>query len=201
MIKRYITEDCRVGFDELNRLMLATKEGDHTTYTFIADVRNKTCALCLRGWEPTGKSLGDQENWRLIGEYVHESCLIRHFSFVQRAEIHDAICSAKLWFEKLVHIENRYWPKAYAESNMPWYQTTLRDHPITLTVGHRKRVIEIVLEGKELPWEQLRDLMVAENVTKEFKPTCVYIHAWGNKKMREYLVAFAGVIGEKTGPQ
>lgn len=197
MIKKFITDDKRVGYDEFNQLMLATRDGDNTSYHMISDLRRQKCALCLRGWEATGESLADQTHWRLTDAYVHQTCLMRHIGFVERSEIYDAVCGARLRFGGLVPIENRYWPKAYPESTRPWYETKLLDYPVLLTVGHRKNVIEITVEGDWLPSEALREAFEKADVTKEFAPKIVLIHAWGNEKMREYLTTIAKVLKEK----
>lgn len=99
MIKKFITDDKRVGYDKFNQLMLATRDGDNTSYHMISDLRRQKCELCLRGWEATGESLADQTRWRLTDAYVHETCLMRHIGFVERSEIHGAICGAGLRFE------------------------------------------------------------------------------------------------------
>lgn len=197
MIKKFITDDNRVGYDEFNQLMLATREGEYTSYHSIRDLRREKCALCLRGWEATGESLADQTMWHLINLHVHSTCLMRHVGFVERSNIHHAICDAKFRFDGLVPIENQYWPKAYPECTKPWYEAKLLDYPAILTVGYRKRVIEMWVEGDWLPWETLRKAFEKEDVTKSFRPNKMLVHAWGNEKMREYLVKIAEVLKER----
>lgn len=197
MIKKFITDDKRVGYDESNMLMLATREGECTSYRPISDLRRQKCALCLRGWEATSESLADQTMWELIDSHVHSTCLMRHIGFVEMSDIYLAIHDAKLRFDGLVMIKNRYWPKAYPEHTKPWYETELLDYPVILTIGYRKRVIEISVEGDWLPWEAFRTTFEKEDVTKDFDPKKMLVHAWGNEKMREYLVRIAEVLKER----
>jgi hypothetical protein len=195
-IVRPITEDGNVGFDEYNQLVLRWPLGkDSFEYRFIKDVRGKRCPICLQAWLPTAASMRDQVQWRLIDEWVHETCLYRHIGFVERQEFFSAIVEAELRFDGLRPIENRYWPKSYEASNKPWYETKLLDYPTILVIGHRKRVTEIELtpvKGSVLIAEWFRDAFKAEDVTKKFDAQGVRVHAWNDEKVGKYL----GVIAE-----
>lgn len=187
VIERAITPGGRVGFDRFGQLMLATPEGEWTTYTFVRDLRGLTCPICLRVWEATGDSLADQTHWDLIDERVHASCLERHYGFVERARIQSALIEARIRFTGLRAIPNGYWPS----SQRPWYQLDALDWPVRFSIGWRKRVIEISLEpidaGPDVDVSAMESAFADADVTKNFDARHVLIHAWGYESLRDYL--------------
>ena len=211
-IKKYITADGMVGYDEFGQLVLTreVRMGSDVCMvsTFIADVRDKICMICDQEWELNGDSMGDQHHWSLIDEFVHETCLARHHGLIERAEYHYAFVEAGVRFHVLKPIPNRYWgpPTAHVLGNKPWYETTLCDHSIRFTIGPRKRVHEIIIEsidGSILSWERAAEQdFRTENVTKEFGSNKILIHAWGFDKMREYIkriVLVGGLAAARDG--
>lgn len=195
MIKRPITEDKMVGYDEYNQLCLSYRERedrDWITTIFISDVRNKICAICQHGWESNSISMKNQSRWRLINETVHETCLVRHHSFIERAELENILVDAGIRFLGLKPIENRYWPKTCEESKKPWYEARLMEYPGKFIIGWRKRVINIEFSPHEeydttMPDAKFYEgIFAAEGVTKEFKNNHLLIHAWDCKKATEY---------------
>lgn len=213
IIVRPLTDDGLFGFDQFDQFMLGTKDVDGgMRFHFVADVRQKVCAICTRGWEPTGPSIGDQARWGLIDEYVHQSCLARHLGFVQRADVFQAVCDAGIRFEKLIPIPNGYWgPEDAWGKHMPWYQADLIDHPYQLRIGHRKRVWEIVLlpygraqASKRLSGPEATVSFYAEakaefgpeekeGITQTIDKRQVLLHAYGTAKMAEYVSRLAKV--------
>lgn len=200
MIVRPITLDGRVGFDSHGQLLAYKVERQHMVHEHIADVRGCLCQICGHGWLPNGDSMLDQYRWRLIDDYVHESCLLRHSAFVERAEFDLAIAAARLRFERLVPIENRYWPKSISESKKPWYQVKLLDHPVEIVIGARKKVDSVsflpVGDHRFDWWDRAERAFATEDVTKEFGPERILVHAWTNEKMRDYMkrIAQAGKL-------
>jgi hypothetical protein len=191
-IKRPITSDGRVGYDQFGQLQVGTRDGDSIVYRFIADLRDRTCAICLQGWKADGDSLSDQIMWRLIEEHVHLSCMVRHNGLVERERIYDALVRANMRFDGLKKIANGYWPPSDPYSVAPWYQTNLRDWPVRLTIGWRKRVIELRVAPQDgspdLDARKWYRQFTAEDVTKNFREREVYIYAWGYEKLHEYLL-------------
>lgn len=202
MIVRTITEDGLVGFDQFDQLTLCSidERRGWTSYTHIADVRGKTCAICNRGWEPTGPSLSDQYLWSLLDEHVHLSCLARHLSLIERDAVFWAICDARIRFKRLYVDPNGYYLQEDPWGKYrPWYRAELLDHPYSLLVGMRKRVWSIELRGECLWYEAASKEFESENVTKEFSKTGVLLHAWGNENLREYIKRLAKVGGLASG--
>lgn len=213
-IKRPITDDGLVGFDQFDQLNFATldKDGDYITYTIIADVRRMTCEICGRGWEPTGPSMGDQMFWQIVNGYVHDTCWARYRGLIEREDFYWAICNASIAFRALVPIPNQYWPDTYSSSKKPWYEAELVHYPAKLILGWRKRVahIEIVAQGgTKFEWATFpsvlttspaEDAFKEENVTKHFHPDSVLLHAWTREKVREYIKKLAEISGFNVNP-
>jgi hypothetical protein len=216
LIVRPLTQDGLFGYDQFGQLMLGRHDGYGMVFTFAADVREATCAICSHGWESTGPSIYDQEHWHLIDQRVHRSCLARHLGFRERNDVSGALCAARVRFEKLVAEPNGYygdndeWGK-----HMLWYHADLIEHPYRIRVGHRKRVWEIVLmpHGRVQAVERLADpakkaiIPFHEEVKIEFEPEGkegitqsigerqVLLHAYGTAKMTEYIARLAKVGG------
>ena len=198
IIVRPVTDDGMVGYDEFGQFVWSRPDRQWIVSSFIWDVREHTCAICARGWEPTGPSMGDQAPWHMLGEglaaYVHETCLERHTGLVERAEFYRAIVAARLRFRGLAPIANGYAPDA-----RPWYRAELTDHPVRLVLGCRKRVdhVEAIAEGgtKLAWWREAEAAFAAEDVTKAFSERSVLLHAWTAEKTREYIATLAKVGG------
>lgn len=197
-IKRPISPDGLVGYDQFDQLAVTRMDGEFESSHFIADVREKICPLCLRGWELSGPGMDDQMHWQLIDGHVHESCYVRHVGFIERSEFWGAICDARVRFKGFTAIENGYWPKAYRISGKPWYRAELTEHPAAFILGSRKRVdhIEVVPTEGELRWHREAEKFFAgTDVTKHFRPDSVLLHAWTTEKMREYIKQLSQIAG------
>lgn len=200
MIVRPITQDGLVGYDQRGQLMLCAVDAldDSRTYRGIRDVRDKTCALCLHGWDTTGPAMSDQCFWTLIEETVHESCLVRHDGFVERQEFFSALVGARIRFRGLATIPNGYWSSDRSAAK-PWYTAELIDYPAHFVLGWRKRVahVELVADGPEnFSWfENAKEQCAQEDVTKWFEPRRVGLHAWGTIKIKAYI----HLLGEVSG--
>lgn len=197
-IKRPISPDGLVGYDQFGQLAVTKKDGEYETSHFIADVRDKTCALCLHGWELSGPGMDDQMHWQLIDDHVHESCWVRHIGFIERSEFFNAICAARVRFKGLTAIENGYWPKSYRISQKPWYRAELLDHPAAFVLGARKRVdqIEIIPTEGELGWYGEAERAFADlRDTKHFTPHSVLLHSYTTEKTREYIKQLSMIAG------
>lgn len=202
-IVRPITDDGQVGFDEFDQLMCWTPTGDSKGKVgrIISDLRQTTCVICDHGWEATALSLVNQFYWQLTNSHVHETCLIRHAGLNERSEFQRVMLGART---RNVHvryktsdIENRYWPKGDPYSAKPWYQFDLIDFPVRFIIGSRKRVGVVQVEPIEHSptvlywWSDAQDAFADEDVTKEFGPDRVMLHAWGQEKLREYVKKLA----------
>lgn len=210
-ILRPLTADGLVGWDQFNQLWLWRVDGKSRSGTVIADVREKTCPVCNRGWEATAESLGDQYHWDSRKQWVHESCFVRYQGLTEHDFWHEALCGV-FRFQGLKEIPNEY----RGAWNTPWYRIPLSDVPRTLKLGTRKRVyhMEIEEEAAELPpprdaeegarrlvakarmdFGKAEALFASEDVTKSFGPQRVMIHAWTREKARQYLRKFAEILG------
>lgn len=195
-----ITSDERVGFDQHGQLVCKTVDGDTTTWRFVKDVRDRTCAICAHGWELNGDSFSDQMGWSLIDEAVHRSCLIRHEALCERHDVTEALINARVRFE-LSPIDNQYWRPPDPWSKKPWYRARLLDHPhVAFVIGRRKRVFEVVVEGP-CSWHREAALdFAAEQVTKTFADDRILVHAWGRDQLRAYVRRIAA-IGQLCIPE
>lgn len=204
-ILRPITADGMVGFDAFNQLNWKRQEGQYTVSSIIADVREKICVICNHGWELTGPSMGDQVRWQLIDDWVHETCLIRHSGLRERAEFQSAMIDARsddvgVRF-KMDTVPNRYWGDKDPYGKKPWYRFKLLDYPVWFIIGSRKRVvnIEAIPNGGDLSWwKAAEDVFAAEDVTKEFGPKRVMLHAWNEAKVKEYVAKLAWFAEGRT---
>lgn len=184
-----------VGYDQFDQLQVGIRSGESTTYYFIRDLRGKTCAICNHGWEATATALADQALWRMLDEYVHESCLERYSGLQERTLFYRALCGV-VRFEKMRTIENGYWDK----SIKPWYEVYLLDHPARFILGRRKNVDSIELLPMGNGFSDARVLAAAEefkdeNVTKHFNSNSILLHAWSNEKVNDYIKRLATVMG------
>lgn len=198
-IKRPVTEDGLVGYDEFDQFMVTCIERGHETSTHIHDVREQICQICNHGWEPNGPSMRDQFRWQLLEAFVHESCLARHQGLVERQDFYSALCNAPVRFRGLVAIPNQYWgPADVWGKNKPWYRAELIDFPVRFVLGRRKRVdsIELIPEGgtKLLGWESAKIAFDDQNVTKEFSEDRILLHAYGDDA-KDYIKKLAEACG------
>lgn len=183
--------DGQVGFDGFGQLVCWLKRDDGTRVGFtIADVREKTCAICERPWELTPSALANQWHWTLIDDYVHETCLVRYVGLRELETYRSALWRLRMPFE-MTPIPNGYFAPGTRWAAKPWYRIELRDPPIELVIGRRKRVhnIEVRPTGsKPLHWyEGARAAFADEDVTKKFGIGRISVHAWTDEKMGEYI--------------
>lgn len=129
-------------------------------------------------------------------------------SLNDRTDVHRAIVGARIAFRGLVPMPNRYWPKGDIWGELrPWYHADVippgigPSAPTTceLIIGRRKRVWSIEMhpnKGEEFAWcEKAESAFKKEDVTKEFSPKGILLHAWTEEKMREYLTTL-NTIGD-----
>jgi hypothetical protein len=191
-ILKPITPDGNVGYDQFNQLICTRMHpgGDWKVTTHIADMRNKTCRICQQGWKLSAESFHDQFHWSLIDDWVHETCVMRHYALVERAEYERHFIDARVRF-KVVEIENGYWGKPDDDCRMglkPWYRIELTEHPANyFIIGARKRVTSIRVCGPT-PWFEVAEKAFADQaVTKDFDPNGVMVHAGSIEKEKEYV--------------
>jgi hypothetical protein len=111
-------------------------------------------------------------------------------------------------------LPNGYWPKADPWSAKPWYRVRLQKRidkekslngPVgrTLRLGARKSVYHLEIEPGpgEYDYKLALELLGNEKVygdvkvTMDIRPDGLMIHAHGKDKAREYLKAFAKILG------
>lgn len=80
-------------------------------------------------------------------------------------------------------IENKYWPKAYLDSQYPWYEHHSKYG--ILTIGWRKLVISISWNYKVN--NKIVKINMNEQVTHGYEHDKGYVHAWTQEKAHEYL--------------
>ncbi len=198
-IIRPVTADGMCGYDEFGQFAVSWREDDYTKLIIARDVRTQTCAICLRGWVATSESLRDQHMWSLLGAVVHESCLVRHRSFVERADFAGAMSKARLRFEGFRTIANGYWPASDPWSARPWYEADLLDHAATVVIGSRKNVVHVELrvwDGSVADADRATVVFGAEDVTKDFNSRHALLHAWGSEKVALYLTRFRELLDD-----
>lgn len=204
IITRPVTDDGLVGYDQFGQFVVEWEERGGRTSTFMKDVRGKTCRICNQQWQDNGPSIKDQMHWRLIDDFVHQSCYTRWLGLVERSEFQTMLVDSGIRFYGLKEQPNRYWGPGH-ELGRPWYYAELVTHPIRLDIGWRKRVISIALKPQgntELAfYAEAEEAFKAEDVTKGFGPRAVELHAWGNDKAREYLKILAKLMGPGKEPE
>ena len=193
-IVRPLNEDKSIGYDRYGQLLLKTQSEDVTTTVVSHDLRNAFCSVCGRGWEMTSESWSDHFWWYRYAESVHESCWARRLSNITRDEFYESLCSAKIAFEKIVSIDNRYWSNGTRMRKQHWYQVDVHKHPIRIVFGVRKRFvhIEVTPLTGELDWHETADNAFAnEDITKHFAADKIYVHAWSKDKGLAYFSKLA----------
>lgn len=198
-IVRPVTDDGLVGYDEFGQFAVTKVMPDGAESSHhIADVRDMTCVMCGRGWEPTGPSMADQCSWQISSSLVHFSCLVRYEALRQR-ELFWSSLVGLVRFDSLKAVGNRYWPVSDPYAQQPWYTVELVEHPAMFVFGSRNRVyhVEVVPQGgTRLDWHQkAAEAFEGERVTKEINSASVMLHAWSDEKLREYVRKICEVAG------
>ncbi len=199
-ILRAITPDGLIGFDEFGQLQAKKVEAKCTTSWIIWDVCEKICVICNHGWEINHKSMKDQHFWHDREELVHESCYKRYLTLREWQTIYNAVCNCHLAFPQgLKEAKNQYG----AAWNLPWYEFTWKDAPtFTILIGSRKRVFHLEIKAgpgypgiPDLNYKMAEECFSNEDVTKDFGPASVWVHAWTEEKLQDYLKKFVRILG------
>lgn len=208
-----LTVDGNVGWDKYGQLWHWKYEGPSRVGHPIADVRNKVCPVCRRGWDLTAESFEDQFYWSGREEFAHLSCYIRFRALAQFEFWSNALVEVGFIFGRgdhepgLEEIPNEYWrPTDPWGAGSPWYRVHLlkkdeerNNVPFgrTLKLGFRKHVYALLIEPGFAPCdlEFAKRLFEKESVTKSFEDDRVMIHAHGRDKAKEYLGRFAEILG------
>lgn len=189
-----LTPDGMVGFDEYGQLCAWEQDGEFKRGWHLHDVREKTCIICGRKWDVTSESLKDQFVIQSRERWVHQSCYKRYLALEEFEFWYGAICGARIRYHGLEEIQNEY----RAAWNLPWYRAKLLDRHVSFKLGTRKRVYHMQIELSGEPrYDRARAkaFLAKEDVTKHEDENGLYIHAWGREKAREYLKAFADILG------
>jgi len=201
-IVRPLTPDGFVGYDEHDQFIAMDIEGEGRWITYpICNPLGKTCSICNQEWQLNHKSIKDQYHWHDRNEHVHKSCFRRFLTLNEWQTVYDAVAGFPLAFPGgLKETENLYkggW-------NLPWYTFEWKDRPgYKIVIGRRKRVwnMEIMPPDQmapgmfEMDWRMGEKSFSEEDVTKEFSPTGIYVHAWSDVKLRAYLNKFVRILG------
>ena len=120
---------------------------------------------------------GDEGSFH-VWTYFHKQCKKLHLAFSEEEKFRDIFKKAGFTHAVLHHLPNQYCP---CEKCAPWFRV---DTEIgTITIGWRKRVINIDWEAVPRKGIDILPLFKGEQTTKEE----TYIHAWGVEKSVEYL--------------
>lgn len=194
-----LTPDGMCGWDEHNQLWLWEVDGIGKRGTIIGDPRGHKCPMCLQGWVLTVESLKDQNYNREFKEWWHYTCFIRYLTMKDRDLFFGALVDAKIRFSGLEEMPSQYWRNDPIWSKRNWYFTKALDQPIEIIMGSRKRVYNIeFIPTNEAPlkaWQEAAQEFAKEEVTKEFGPKRVLLHAWGGQKLKDYLKRLSTVFG------
>jgi hypothetical protein len=196
-IVKPLTPDGLCGWNKYGALWLWERDGATMSGHGIEDTRGMTCRICLQGWVLTCESLKDQyENQ--YNEWVHYSCYIRLLAMLDRDLFYDGLIQARIRFKGLQEIPNQYWGRDRIWSKRNWCVAKALDQPIQITLGSRKRVYNIEFEPVEgdLPkaWEAAAMEFHKEDVTKEFGPKRVLLHAWGGTQLKDFIKRLSNVF-------
>lgn len=189
-----VTSDGLVGFDEFGQLCAWEQDGEFRRGWHLHDVRQKTCIICGRKWDLTSESLKDQVFLQEKEAWVHQSCHKRYLALSEFYFWYGAVCGARIRYHGLEEIPNEYrggW-------NLPWYRAKLCDRHASLKLGTRKHVyhMEIELSGDpRYDREKAKAFLEREDVTKKEGVGGLYLHAHSKEKAKEYLKAFAEILG------
>lgn len=194
-----LTPDGMVGWNKFGALMVFERQGGMMSGHGIDDVRGLTCRICLQGWKLTTESMADQYK-NQYDEYVHMSCYVRYLTLQDRDLFYSALIGGRIRFENLTELPSQYWLRDKIWNARNWYQTKALDQPVKITMGKRKKVYSIQFEPQEGAFSNLivdsaRMEFDKEDVTKEFGPTGVLLHAWNDDKCCDYLKRLSNVFG------
>jgi len=183
----YEDETGCIRIDEFDQFSVQIKDGEYTSGYMPVDVRKMTCCICGEGWELKPKAIMNQYECRSARSMVHKTCYERWLTFEQRMLFIKAVQLSKFRMlrDGVKPIKNQYggaW-------NTDWFEFRFDqlDH-ITLTIGRRKRVYEILMKSTQpLDSKRFKRKFETENVTKRFEPDLVLLHAWDDQKLMEYV--------------
>jgi hypothetical protein len=208
-IVKPITPDGRTGFDKFGQLFswsVPDLEGNMNG-RIIADVRDKLCYICNRGWGNTSGELRDQvyEN----GIFMHGSCAEGFAKLRERYLLSDALIDGGFLFD-FEEVPPRY------PHSTPWRRVDIltNEYPrkssgFKIVMGRRKRVWEIRAHGVGDMSKEFEDM---GNDTRGFIESSedepefgsyYMVHAYSKEKMIDYLRRFQKKyceLAEKTMP-
>ena len=200
-IVRPITPDGFIGYDEFNQLNAVKFENGSRISWIIWNPLENICPICNRGWDLIHTSIKDQHYWHDRKELTHKSCFERYLKLREWSLIYNAVCDCHLAFpDGLKERENGYG----AAWNLPWYEFKWKGaETFTIVIGKRKRVFHMEIKvpapsypgTPELEYRMAEKCFSEESVTKEFGPTSVLVHAWGEENVRAYLKKFVRILG------
>jgi len=201
-IVRPLTPDGFVGYDEHDQFIAMDIEGVGRWVTYpLRNPLGKTCLICNQEWQLNHKSVKDQYFWHSREELVHKSCYRRYLTLRDWDMIYNHVCSFHLAFPGgLKEVENQY----KGAWNTPWFEFVWKDAPtFTILIGPRKRVYHMEIKAPQqahegmpaLDYRMAEKCFSEEDVTKEFGPTSVMVHAWSEEKVLAYLKKFVRILG------
>ena len=164
----------------------------------LVDVRDSTCPICGQGWEENSDSLLNQRELERLGVTVHADCWSRHISMSDHLRFQAAMDRAGS-YARLRPITGRY------DKGRPWYQARWSKPSIRIVLGRRKRVDSLAFHAQGPGfdwWKSAKEHFSDEDVTKEFGPRVVLMHAWTDAKLEQYLrdlVGFAVPKAQEAG--
>lgn len=188
-----------LGFDSFGQLIVCWEERGMSHSTMCADMREKTCPICGRGWEVTAESFRNQMLCQTTDEFCHRTCFYGHLAMVE----------AEMWYELLTDYrpgkDDSYfipfnWKKIPNEygggAKTPWYKVEFMGYLPTLKLGGRKRVYHMSLHDlRKEQVDKFLELVKDQEVTKGSEGgNSVYIHAWTKADAKLFLSYFATVI-------
>lgn len=184
-----------LGFDEFGQLIVSWEEHGGTCSTMCADVREKVCPICGKGWEVSAESFRNQYLERITDEWCHKTCYVGHLAMAEMEMWSNLLCYPEVRTDFIPHDMKKI-PNEYGGAwKTPWYKITLLGYLTTIKVGTRKRVYAMSLHDlRSEQAEAFMALVAGEDVTKGNEGTSVYIHAWNKAKATEYLRHFVTVI-------
>lgn len=159
-----------VAYESFTEVMGDSHWLGYSLAPMIAPAEADLCSVCGRGWSPA--TIADFEFSREPASLKHRRCAQWVRRKDERTEFESVFNEAGI-LPLLNEVPNGYYR---APTAPPWFvcATPFGD----ITIGWRKRVIEIVWEGPDLS-----ALFEMENVTKGAN----LVHAWNRGKAIEYL--------------
>lgn len=187
-----------LGFDSFGQLIVCWEERGMKHSTCCADVREKICPLCGKGWEVSAESFRNQMLCNTTDEFCHRTCFYGHVAMNEAEMWHELLCDYRPGKKDSYFIPFN-WKKIPNEygggRDNPWYKVEFLGYVPTLKLGTRKRVYHMSLHDlREEQLEKFMELVKGEDVTKGKEGSHVYIHAWSKEKAKEYLRHFATVV-------